>query len=137
MSSGSSATTAAPRRALHVGSVGMILGGLLVLIGSVLPWVSTPLGNLSGMGGGGLWTLSAGGLAIAGALLPFRGVAITHAFLSGAVAAGFVAWQLFRLAQLSAATDSWGKLLPGVGLVAIGGGAVFLIRAGLRVRAAR
>lgn len=124
------------RRILHPGSGGMILGGLLMVLASPMPWVSTPVGNLSGLAGAGLWTLSAGFLAIAGALLPYRRVALVHAALPGIVVAVIVLWQLLRLVQVSASTDSWGKLLPGIGLVLAGGGAVVLLRTAQRIRAA-
>ena len=41
-------------------------------------------------------------------------------------------WQVGRLAQVSAATDAWGEVLPGMGLVMIGGAAVILLRTGYR-----
>jgi hypothetical protein len=118
---------------MHVGSAPMFVGGLLVAIGSLLPWVQTPAGSLSGTVGAGLWTLCAGTIALAGALLPYRRVALAHALIPGVVAAFFVLWQVARLIELSAATDTWGKLLPGIGLVMVGGGAVFLIRAAVRI----
>lgn len=121
-------------RILHPGSAGMILGGLIVAVGSLLPWVATPLGSLSGVGGPGLWTLSAAAIAIAGALLPFRRVALAHAALPGLAIAAIAGWQLARLVYLSAITDSWGKLLPGMGLVMAAGGAVILLRAANKLR---
>ncbi|WP_205856690.1 hypothetical protein [Phytoactinopolyspora endophytica] len=130
-------TAAASRRAgqiIHAGSAAMLVGGLLVAFGSVLPWVSTPAGSLSGTAGAGLWTLCAGVVAIAGALIPHRRVALVHAALPGLAVAAIVAWQLARLMQLSATTDSWGKLLPGIGLVLAGGGAVILLRIAARLR---
>lgn len=111
----------------------MLVGGLITVIGSMLPWVVTPLGPLSGTGGPGLWTLSAGFLAIAGAVLPYRRVAIAHCLLPGFAAGAIVVWQVARLAYLSASTDSWGKLLPGMGLVMAAGGAVILLRTGYRM----
>ncbi|TWE29345.1 hypothetical protein FHX69_2029 [Prauserella muralis] len=114
----------------------MIFGGLLMLVGSLMPWVSTPVGHLSGAAGAGLWTLCCGALAIAGALMPYRRVALAHALVPGAAAALLVLWQVARILQLSASTDSWGKLLPGIGLVLVGGAAVILLRAALRIRAA-
>ena len=87
----------------------MIVGGLISVVGSLLPWVSTPLGSLSGTAGPGLWTLSAGFLAIAGALLPYRRVALVHALGPGVVIAGIAGWQAARLIELSARTDSWGQ----------------------------
>jgi hypothetical protein len=121
---------------MHVGSAGMIFGGLLILVGSLLPWVSTPVGHLSGAAGAGLWTLCAGTVAIAGALLPYRRLAFAHALLPGIAVAVLVAWQLLRIAQLSASTDSWGSLLPGMGLVIVGGGAFVLVHTALRIRGA-
>lgn len=132
----SGATTVRRRRILHVGSGGMILGGLLMVVGSPMPWVSTPVGHLSGLAGPGLWVLCAGFIAIAGALLPYRRVALAHALVPGAAILVLVVWQLLRLVQLSASTDSWGKLLPGIGLVLVAGGAVVLLRSAARIRAA-
>lgn len=111
----------------------MLVGGLLVAVGSLLPWVMTPFGSLSGTVGPGLLTLSAGFLAIAGALLPHRKVAIVHSLLPGFGVAVIAVWQVARLIHLSAATDSWGQLLPGMGLVMAAGGAVILLRTGFRL----
>jgi hypothetical protein len=116
-----------------VGSAGMIVGGLISVVGSLLPWVSTPLGSLSGTAGPGLWTLSMGFLALAGALLPYRRVALAHALGPGIVIAAIVGWQAVRLVELSATTGSWGQLLPGMGLVMVTGGAVILLRTGYRI----
>ncbi|GIJ78680.1 hypothetical protein SAMN05443287_102354 [Micromonospora phaseoli] len=129
------ASTAVParRRILHAGSIGMIVGGLLALVGSLLPWVITPFGSLSGVAGPGLWTLSVAFLAIAGALLPYRRVAIAHSLIPGLVVAVIVGWQVARLISLSASTGSWGQLMPGIGLVMAAGGAVVLIRTGMRL----
>jgi hypothetical protein len=121
------------KRILHPGSIGLLVGGLVTAVGSLLPWVSTPVGSLSGTGGGGLWTLSAGFIAIAGALLPYRKVAIAHCLVPGAAVALIATWQVARLVNLSAATDSWGQLLPGMGLVMVVGGAVILLRTGVRL----
>lgn len=120
-------------RILHVGSIGMIMGGLVVVVGSVLPWVMTPLGSVPGTAGPGLWTLCAGFVAIAGALLPYRRLALGHALVSGVAVAAIAGWQVARLGQLSAATDAWGQLMPGMGLVMAAGGAVILLRAARRI----
>ncbi|MUL43756.1 hypothetical protein FZ103_21750 [Streptomonospora sp. PA3] len=131
--SNGSAAPPAPRRVLHTGSLGMISGGLLMIIGAFTPWVSTPLGNLSGMAGPGLWVLCAGVLGVAGGLLPYRRIALAHALIPAAAGGALVVWQLARLAMLSMEHDSWGKLLPGVGLVIVGAGAVLLARAARRM----
>jgi hypothetical protein len=111
----------------------MLVGGIITVVGSLLPWVTTPLGSLSGMVGPGLWTLCAGFIAIAGALMPNRKIAIAHCLVPG-LAVGFIAaWQVVHLLTISATTSSWGKVLPGMGLVMVSGGAVILIRAGWRL----
>lgn len=123
----------ARRRVFHLGSVGMLVGGLITVVGSLLPWVTTPIGSLSGTVGPGLWTLSLGFIAIAGAVLPYRKLAIAHCLVPGLGVAAIVVWQVARLVHLSATTDSWGQLLPGMGLVMAGGGAVVLLRTGYRL----
>lgn len=134
MASSSSSTPTVPRRMLHAGSVGMLIGGALLIIGSITPWVSTPLGNISGMAGPGLWVLCAGTIAMAGALIPYRNVALLHALVPAVAAGGLVFWQLARFVHLSATTDSWGKMLPGIGLVIVAGGTALLLRAAHRMR---
>ncbi|WP_402464457.1 hypothetical protein [Isoptericola aurantiacus] len=120
-------------RVLHPGSIGMLVGALMVIVGSLMPWVITPLGNLGGTAGPGLWTLCAGFVAVAGAVLPRRWVAISHSLVAG-TGAGFVAvWQLVRLAQISGETGSWGQAMPGIGLVMVTGGAVVLLATGVRL----
>jgi hypothetical protein len=111
----------------------MLVGGLLAAVGSLLPWVMTPFGSLYGTGGPGLWTLSAGFLAIAGALLPYRRLAIAHCLLPGLTVAAIAAWQVARLIQLSATVGTWGQLLPGMGLVMVAGAAVVLLRTSYRL----
>jgi hypothetical protein len=111
----------------------MLVAGLLVAFGSLLPWVTTPLGNLAGTAGPGLWTLCAGVITVAGALLPFRRIALGHALVGGVVAAGLAGWQVARIVHLSATTDAWGQLLPGIGLVMVAGGGVIALRAAVRL----
>lgn len=126
-------TAPATKRILHPGSIPMLIGGILTVVGSVLPWVSTPAGSLSGLSGPGLWTLCAGFIGIAGALLPYRRVAIFHCFAAGGAVAVIAGWQLVRLVELSISTDSWGSMFPGIGLVMAAGGAVLLLRTGYRL----
>lgn len=111
----------------------MLVGGLVAIVGSLLPWVSTPLMSLYGTGGPGLWTLSAGFLAVAGALIPMPRLALAHAAIPGLAVGVIVIWQVARIIELSAATDSWGKLLPGMGLVMAAGAAVILLRTAYRI----
>ncbi|ANC30802.1 hypothetical protein [Isoptericola dokdonensis] len=121
------------RQVFHPGSVGMLTGALLVVVGSLLPWVVTPFGNLGGTAGPGLWTLCAGFIALAGALLPRRWVAIWHAVVAGGTAGLVVGWQLARLVQVMSSTNSWGQAMPGIGLVMVGGGAVVLLATAVRL----
>jgi hypothetical protein len=126
---------AAPRarRVMHLGSLGMLLGGVMLIIGAVTPWVSTPFLTFNATQGPGLWILCAGTIAVAGALIPHRIVAIAQAALPGVVTAALVAWQLGLLIYVSATTDAWGQLLPGIGMVLTAGGAVVLLRAAWRM----
>ncbi|NNU28025.1 hypothetical protein HLI28_10780 [Isoptericola sp. JC619] len=126
-------TPARRTRVFHPGSLGMLLGALAVIVGSLLPWVITPVGTLSGTAGPGLWTLCAGFVAVAGAVIPRRWVAISHSLVAGTSVAFVVGWQLVRLGEVSAATDSWGQAMPGIGLVMAAGGAVVLLATGVRV----
>src|SRR5690606_40579501 len=63
---------------------------------SLFPWVIFPAGSLPGLAGPGLWTLSAGFIAIAGALLPYRKIALGHVLLAGLGVGVIVGWQLDR-----------------------------------------
>ncbi|WP_278236896.1 hypothetical protein [Isoptericola sp. AK164] len=126
-------TPARRTRVFHPGSLGMLLGALAVIVGSLLPWVITPVGTLSGTAGPGLWTLCAGFVAVAGAVIPRRWVAVSHSLVAGGAVAFVVAWQLLRLGQVSAATDSWGQAMPGIGLIMAAGGAVVLLATGVRL----
>jgi hypothetical protein len=80
-----------------------------------------------------LWTLCAAFIAIAGALLPYRRVALAHAVVPGVAVAAIAGWQVARIMHLSASTDAWGQLLPGMGLVMVCGGVVILLRAARRI----
>lgn len=111
----------------------MMVGGLLVVVGSMLPWALTPIAPLSGLVGPGLWTIGAGFIALAGAVLPYRRIAIAHAGLGATVSLALVTWQLGHLVYLSAITAAWGQLLPGMGMVMVTGGAVILVRSCLRM----
>ncbi|MFV2144383.1 MULTISPECIES: hypothetical protein [Isoptericola] len=121
------------KQIMHPGSVGLLVGALAVIVGSMLPWVITPLGNISGTAGPGLWTLCGGFIAVAGALIPRRWVAVSHSFLAGGAVAFVAGWQLLRLVQISEATDAWGQAMPGIGLVMSLGGAVILLTTGVRL----
>lgn len=95
----------AARRRLRIAS-------LAVLIGSVLPWVDTAAGNFLGVQGAGLWTLSAGGIGLAGSMLPQHRLVIAHAAVLALVATLFSVAQVMRLVDVCSA----GGCVPGVGL---------------------
>jgi hypothetical protein len=118
---------------MHPGSIGMLLGGLITVVGSLLPWVTTPFGSLYGFSGAGLYTICCGFIAIAGALLPYRKVAIGHSLAAGGIIAILCLWQLGKLLDVAITSDTWGKALPGMGLVMVAGGAVILLRTGYRL----
>ena len=130
----STSGTAVRRRVFHPGSLAMAIGGLCVLIGSVLPWISTPLGHIPGHASYLGWaTMAAAPLAFAGAVLPYRRVAIGHCLVVAAPVVLAVVWNLVQMVQVSAGTDSWGRLWPGMGLIMITGGAVILLRTAWRM----
>lgn len=92
---------------------------LLIMLGSVLPWVDTIAGSLSGHQGAGLWTLSGGAIVLAGGLLHSvlgrRWVTVAHAAIGGAAALVLAGWQGLRLLRLCGG----GACAPGVGLVLV------------------
>ena len=85
----------------------MLVGGVITVVGSLLPWVTTPFGSLSGMVGPGLWTLCAGFIAIAGALMPNRRIAIAHCLVPGLAVGIIAAWQVAQLLYITATTGAW------------------------------
>jgi hypothetical protein len=92
----------------------------MVLFGSLLPWVDTAVGSVSGARGAGLWTFYAAMLGLAGALVPMRRVAAVQATIFAAVAILVPAWQVVHLLSL-VGTAGW---VPGPGLVLVVGGGV-------------
>ncbi|MBS43686.1 MAG: hypothetical protein CMH83_11115 [Nocardioides sp.] len=93
----------------------------MVLLGSPMPWVSTPVGQVSGFLGGGLWTFYAAMLGFAGVLVPFAKASIAQAAILCLAALGLAGWQVAHVWNLV----GFGGWSPGVGLVfVIGGGAL-------------
>ncbi|GGM25866.1 hypothetical protein ACFQBY_04245 [Promicromonospora citrea] len=134
-STSSTSGTAVRRRVTHPGSLAMIVGGLCVFVGSVLPWISTPLGDIPGHASYLGWaTMAAAPLAFAGAVLPFRRVAIVHCLVVAlpAVVAGGI--YLAQVVQLTVVAGAFPTAWPGMGLVMILGGAVILLRTAWRLR---
>lgn len=92
----------------------------MVLVAAFLPWLSTGAGNISGIRGGGLYTMYAAFLGIAGAILPWPRVAAAHAAVLAVVAVALPVWQVVRALSL-VGTAGW---VPGPGLVLTLGGGV-------------
>lgn len=92
----------------------------MVAFGSFLPWIDTPLGQISGARGAGLWTFYAAMLGLAGALVPLRTMALLQGAVLALVAVGLPVWQVVRLLNL-VGTSGW---MPGPGLVLVFGGGV-------------
>lgn len=105
----------------------LLAATLMVVVGAFLPWISTGAGNLAGIRGGGLWTMYAAFLGLAGALLPWRRVAAAHA---GVVAAAAVLIPLWQVAHMWSLVGMVGWL-PGPGLVLTLGGGVLAATAAL------
>lgn len=134
-STSSTSGTAVRRRVFHPGSLAMVIGGLCVLVGSVLPWISTPLGDIPGHASYLGWaTMAVAPLAFAGAVLPFRRVAVAHCLLVAAptVVAGGI--YVAQVVQLNVIAGAFPTAWPGMGLVMIIGGAVILLRTAWRLR---
>jgi hypothetical protein len=112
----------------------LLLGAVLIVLGSLLPWVMTPFGNLSGLRGAGLWTLYLGVIGIPGAVLRSRRLAWWHALLAGVPAVVLTAWQLVRLVELGWRTGTFTGALPGMGLLLVLGGGVLALRAAAPLR---
>lgn len=108
----------------------LLLGAALVVLGSFLPWVSTPFGNLAGTRGAGLWTLYAGVAAVAGGIVRSRLLAFGHAVVCSAVVLTLAGWQLGRLGRLALATGTATVAVPGLGLLlVVAGGALIAVAA--------
>lgn len=95
----------AARRRLRIAAV-------VVLVGSVMPWIDTAAGNFLGVQGAGLWTLSAGGIGLAGSMLRPHRLVVAHAAVLAVVASLLSVAQVLRLVDVCSA----GGCVPGVGL---------------------
>ncbi|WP_202619078.1 hypothetical protein [Ornithinimicrobium cavernae] len=104
---------AASRRRLLPGQKRLLAASAMMLIGAFLPWLYTPLGNFTGMSGPGLWTATVAMLALAGALVPLRMLAVAQAVIAAAVATVIPLWQFWHMfSQVGMA--GW---MPGPGLL--------------------
>ncbi len=114
-------TRSAPTRRRKMPGQWRLLGAsVMILVGAFLPWVYTALGNASGMGGPGRWTATVGMLALAGALVPVRWLAVAQAALTAVVCVAIPVWQFVHLYGL-VGMSGW---TPGPGLVLTAGGGV-------------
>ena len=121
----------APRGTRRAGSRSPLLVAVgLIVVGSLTPWIDTSFGNLTGLAGGGLWTLYAAAFGVAAAIIRAPRVAGVHALLMGVTALALPLWQLASLLPLGGFGRGW---MPGFGLVAVLGGGVLATRAGLRL----
>jgi hypothetical protein len=109
------------RRPPHRADRRLIVAALLVLLGAVTPWIDTVAGNVLGVQGGGLYTLAAGGIGLAGAFLPHRRVVLAHAVVLAATPLVIGGWQAARLVAIGC---DFRVCAPSFGLVLtlLGGG---------------
>ncbi|GGK73007.1 hypothetical protein [Ornithinimicrobium pekingense] len=118
------ATQTAPaptRRRKMPGQLRLLAASVLMIVGAFLPWLYTPLGTVTGMRGPGLWTATVGMLALAGALVPVRVLAVLQAVVAAAICIVLPIWQLVHMLGL-VGMQGW---IPGPGLVlTLGGGAL-------------
>jgi hypothetical protein len=100
----------------------LLVAALLVLVGAVTPWIDTVAGTVLGVAGGGVHTLAAGGMGLAGVCFRRRGVVIAHALVLAAVPLVLGGWQAVRLVAVGC---DFRACAPGFGLVlTLAGGAV-------------
>lgn len=109
-----------------------MVAALLVLIGAVTPWIDTVAGNVLGVAGGGIHTLAAGGIGLAGACFRRRGVVAAHAAVLAVVPLAIGAWQLARLVAIGCdfrvCAPSFGLVLTLVGGAVAASATVQLLR---------
>lgn len=111
----------------------MLIASIIVIAGSVLPWVDTVNGTFLGVQGAGMWTLAAGGMGLAGGMLRRRGIVIGHAAVVAIVPTVLAGWQLLRLLRLCGG----GACAPHIGLGLVLFGGVFALAALLQLLAER
>lgn len=104
----------------------MLLGvAALLMVGAFLPWLYTPVGEISGFRGPGRWTFYVGMLALAGGLVPSPRLGAVQGLIAGVVAVALPVWQVVHLLTL-VGTQAW---YPGPGLVFTAGGGVLALNA--------
>ena len=94
----------------------LLVASLVTVAASFLPWISTPLGDLSG--GAGTWTFYAGVTAMPGAIWRRAWIVLVHALILAVPAVLLPVQRLtWALGRLPAFGEAW---LPGPGLVLVG-----------------
>jgi len=122
--------TGRPRRPVHPARRRLVLGVVLVLVGSFLPWLYAAGGiAVSGILGPGQWTLYASFLGLAGVLLPYQRVGAVHAAVMAAAALALPVWQVVHVLGLV----GWGGWSPGPGLVMVVAGGVVAASCAVRL----
>jgi hypothetical protein len=116
----SSAAVPAPRWPYHGRDQRhLLIAAVIVLLGAVTPWVETVVGTVLGVQGGGMYTLAAGGMGLAGALYRRRWVVLTHGVVLAVTPLLLSAWQVSRLVALGCdfrvCAPSYGLVLTVVG----------------------
>ncbi len=106
-------------------SVRMVIGFVavgLIVVGSIGPWVSSPLGSVSGMNGDGKWTLVACLPALAGLLRQARPLVGIVGLIVGAVAlydGTHINDRIQKFNVQGLAQVGWGVWLVGIGGAAL------------------
>lgn len=114
-------TSSAATRPVPVPGRRQLLGAVaLVAFGSMIPWLMTGLGSISGLRGAGLWTFYAAMLGLAGALVPHRTLRIVQGSVMAVVALVMPVWQVVHVLNLVGTGGWW----PGPGLVLVFAGGV-------------
>jgi hypothetical protein len=116
-----------PRRPMHPARKRLILGVLLVMVGSFLPWFYVAGIPQSGALGPGLWTFYGAMLGLAGVLLPFHRINGGHAAVMAGICLAIPAWQLVRLIG-EVGFQGW---MPGPGMVMVVAGGLVAARCAL------
>lgn len=101
------------RRPKMPGQRRLLAGSIMMLVGAFLPWMYTQVGNFTGMSGPGLWTATVAMLALAGALVPLRMLAVVQAGIAALVAVVIPVWQFWHMFSL-VGMAGW---MPGPGLL--------------------
>jgi hypothetical protein len=114
---------------MHPARRRLILGMVLIMVGSFLPWLYVGGIAKSGAFGPGLWTFYASMLGLAAVLLPFHRIGAAHAAVMAAVALGIPVWQVAHVIGLVGFTG-W---MPGPGLVMVVAGGVVAAACAVRL----